>query len=58
MADKETENTVKQTNRSISHRECEADGKLFTITRYFEGERALGDVMTEIAARMANRETE
>ena len=39
-----------------SERECEINGKRFIITRHFMGDKPLGELMTELAIKRANRE--
>ena len=39
-----------------SERECEINGKRFIITRHFQGDKPLSELMTELAIKRANRE--
>ena len=43
-------------NYPTSQRRCEINGKRFLVTRYFEGDKDLGTIMSEIAISRANRE--
>ena len=48
--------TKENSEHPISERKCTIDGKHFSVTRHFMGDRPLGEILTEIAKDMANRE--
>lgn len=44
--------------RAVSRREDSVCGKRYAVTRYFSGGKKLGEIVAEVAARRAARETE
>ncbi len=57
MTNKKTDNEDnRKENYHVSRRRCEINGKRFSITRHFEGDRDLSTVMAEIAVSRADSE--
>ena len=43
-------------NHPTSERKCVINGKYFIVTRHFQGDKSLRELMTELAIKRANRE--
>ena len=55
--EQETKNEDKtKDNYPTSERECLINGKRFIVTRHFQGDKPLRELMTELAIKRANRE--